>query len=513
MPARPPDRFNLARHCLAGNARRRPDKIALTVVGAGEHAERFSYRDIDLAVRGLAGGLRSLGLPPGARVMIRMANDADFVFVYLAAMAAGLVAVPSSAQLTAREVEFLLADTEASAVAVAAEFLATTPAPASVRVLGPRELAALKRHPPLADYADTAAEDAAYLIYTSGTSARPKGVLHAHRAMWGRRPMYEHWLGLGESDVMLHAGALNWTYTLGVGLLDPWACAAACVLYNGPKDSTIWPRLIVRYQATIFAAVPSVYRQMLKHGELGAHGLGRLRHGVTAGEALSPALWRQWRERTGLELYESLGMSEISTYVSSGPTVPTRPGSPGKAQAGRRIAILPVAGGDGPLPAGEIGLLAVHASDPGLMKGYWRRPDEEAAAMRGEWFVGGDLAAIDVDGYVFHHGRADEVMKALGYRVSPVEVETAFADHPDVAEIAVAERRVRSDVTVIAAYVVPREGRTLDGDELSRWAAERLAAYKRPRALFRVDALPRTANGKVLRRQLAGLPAHPLQIK
>jgi acyl-coenzyme A synthetase/AMP-(fatty) acid ligase len=512
MLAPPPARFNLARHCLADNARRRPDKLALTVAGAGEHAERLTFRDIDRRVRAMAAGLRDLGLSRGDRVMIRMANDADFVLVYLAAIAAGLVAVPSSSQLTAPEAEFLLADTGAAAVAVSAEFLADMAAPAHVRVLDPDRIDALKRHAPLDDYVDTAADDPAYLIYTSGTSARPKGVLHAHRAMWGRRPMYEHWLGLSESDVMLHAGALNWTYTLGVGLLDPWACGAACVLYNGPKDNAVWPRLIERYRATIFAAVPSVYRQWLKYGDFGAHDIHSLRHGITAGEALQPALWHQWRERTGLELYESLGMSEISTYISSGPTVPTRPGSPGKAQAGRRVAILPLAGGETPLPPGDIGLLAVHRSDPALMLGYWRRPEEEAAAFRGEWFVGGDLASIDGDGYVTHHGRADDVMKALGYRVSPVEVEQAFAEHPDVAEIAVAERRVRSDVAVIAAYVVPREGRTLDGESLLRWAADRLAAYKRPRALFRVDALPRTANGKVQRRQLDQWPAQPISV-
>ena len=153
MLARPPAQFNLARYCLADNARRRPDKLALTVAGAGERAERLTFRDIDMTVRAMAAGLQDMGLSPGDRVLIRMANDADYVLVYLAAIAAGLVAVPSSTQLTAAEAGFLLADTGAAAVAVSAEFMAATAAPAHVRVLGPDDIAALKRHPPLGDYA------------------------------------------------------------------------------------------------------------------------------------------------------------------------------------------------------------------------------------------------------------------------------------------------------------------------------------------------------------------------
>ena len=145
--------------------------------------------------------------------------------------------------------------------------------------------------------------------------------------------------------------------------------------------------------------------------------LSSLRHGVTAGEALPPALLEEWRERTGLELYEALGMSEISTFVSSGPGTPVRPGSPGRPQPGRCVAVLPVDGGDEPLPPGQTGLLAVHRTDPGLMLGYWQRPEEEAQVMRGDWFVGGDLVDIGADGYVAFHGRADDVMNAMGYRV------------------------------------------------------------------------------------------------
>lgn len=498
-----PARFNIARYCLSENARLRPDKTAMILVGAsGEF--RMSFAEADLAVRRLAAGLRSLGLPPQSRIMIRMANDADYALTYFATMAAGYVALPSSAQLTANEAAYLLENSGAAAVAASAELAADLTLPAGVLLLDPARLQQLKQHAPLLEFADTAADDPAYLVYTSGTTGRPKGVLHAHRAAWGRRPMHQGWLGLRDSDVMLHAGAFNWTYTLGVGLVDPWAVGATTVLYNGPRDVQVWPQLLARHRATIFAAVPTLYRQVLKYCDLAAYDLTALRHGATAGEALPPALLQEWRGRTAKPLYEALGMSEISTYISTGPGMTIKPGSPGKPQPGRRIAILPPdSDSTTPLPQGETGLLAVHRSDPSMMLGYWHRPEEEALVYRGDWFCGGDLASLDADGYVWHHGRNDDVMNAMGYRVSPVEVEMALADHPAIAEVAVTEIRVRADVSVVAAFIVLREGITADPAELGAFAESRLAAYKCPREWRFVPNLPRTANGKVQRKKLA----------
>ncbi len=205
-------------------------------------------------------------------------------------------------------------------------------------------------------------------------------------------------------------------------------------------------------------------------------------------------------------------MSECSTFVSNRPGLPVRPGSPGKPQAGRRIAALPVDGATEPMPPGEAGLLAVHRSDPGLMLGYWRRPEEDAVVFRGDWFVSGDLVSFDEDGYAWFHGRADDVMNAGGYRVSPLEVEGALAGHPAVAEVAAAEYEVRDGVRIIGAWVVAKPGVTPDAalaKAILAHGAESLAAYKCPREVFFVAALPRTPNGKVARRLLASLGAVP----
>ena len=503
-----PPVFNMTAYVLGRAARATPDKTALIVVDSPDRPplERWTFRQLEDATLRIAGGLATLGLPRHARIVIRLENTSTYALLFFAAVAAGYIPIPTSTQLTADEADFLIRDSGATVVALAPS-MPSHAVPAGIRVLDPADIAGFLRSSRPAAYAETRADDPAYLIYTSGTTAHPKGVLHAHRAVWGRRPMYDGWYGLGADDRMLHAGAFNWTYTLGTGLTDPWAQGATAVVYLGDRDPALWPRLIAATGATIFAAVPSLYRQILKYGNPSPDDLGRLRHGLVAGEAPPPGLFEDWHRATGLHLYEAIGMSELSTFISTSPTVPRREGFIGRPQPGRSVAILPVDGGSDPLPPGAEGLLAAHRSDPGLMLRYWNRPDEDAEVIRGDWFVGGDLAVMDADGYVAHRGRANDIMKAMGYRVAPQEVEAVLATHPSVAEVACAEVHVRADVSVIGAFVVLREGAAPDREAIVAFAASRLAPYKCPREVRFVTALPRTANGKIKRRDLALSPS------
>ena len=490
-----PARFNMAAHVLGSGAD--PAKTALTVLGAGGAVlERWSYADLDRAIRGTAAGLRAAGLGPGERVALRLANSPAFAILFFGTIAAGGVAVPTSAALTPGEFAVLAEDMTPRLVAVSDGL--EVPAPPGADLLTGADLARLAAHPP-GDLADTAADDPAFLIYTSGTGGRPKGVLHAQRAAHARRMMWQGWYGLGPEDVMLHAGAFNWTYTLGTGLTDPWAAGAATLIHTGPRDAHVWPRLAAAHGATIFAAVPGIYRQMLRGADRLAQDFAGLRHGLTAGERLPESLAEGWQRCTGKPIHEALGMSEISTYISSSPTAPRRPGTAGRPQPGRRVAVLDEHAR--PVPVGTPGRLGLSRRDPGLMLGYWNRPEETAASFEGEWFLTGDRAAMDAQGYVTHLGRLDEVMTALGYRVSPQEVEEALATHPAIAEVAVAELPVRGDLSLIAAFVVP-EGAWPGEDALAAHAAARLAEYKRPRLWIAVEALPRTGTGKLMRRDL-----------
>jgi 4-hydroxybenzoate-CoA ligase len=491
-----PAPFNMAAHTLAA-ALRTPEKAALEVLAApGTVAVRRTYAEVAAVVRATAGGLAAQGIGRGDRVALRLGNSEDFPALFFAANALGAIPVPLSPQLTAPEVATILADLAPALICLGPD-LDLPPVPGAP-VLGPAETAALRAHPP-ADFAATGPDDPAYIVYTSGTSGRPKGVLHAQRAAWARRMMWDGWYGLTPDDRMLHAGAFNWTFTLGAGLTDPWAIGATALVYVGPRSRDVWPRLAAAHGATIFAAAPGVYRQMLDAPEL-ATGFAGLRHGLSAGEALPTHIRLAWSGATAKPIYEALGMSEVSTYLSFSPARPPVEGATGYPQPGRRVAVLADDGED-PVPRGTEGPLAVSRRDPGLMLGYWNRPEETASAFRGEWFVTSDRAVMREDGAIVSRGRADDLLNAGGYRVSPAEIEAALLDHPAVAEAAAVELAVRPGVSIVAAFYVPAAAPPAEA-ELAAHCAARLARYKCPRSFRAVAALPRDANGKLLRRRL-----------
>jgi len=496
--------LNLARACVEAWALdpAHAQRPAFTFV-APTGDRTWTYAAVWGEIERIARGFVARGLAPGDRVLVRLPHSPEYAFAFLGATLAGCVPIPASPALTPDEAAFLVEDAQAAALVAPADLALEG---FTGQTIGPDDLAMMDGPGPLPE---TSAEDPAYLIYTSGSTARPKGVLHAHRTVRARRLMRDAWQGFTPNDRTLHAGTLNWSYTLGVGLLDAWAAGSHAHLAEQPFDAARWPDEIQRLGITIFVAVPTIYRQMLKYGQVDRTRLATLRHGLCAGEPLIPALLEEWQSRAGTDLYESLGMTEISTYISTAPDMEIRPGSAGRPQPGRRVAILAESEDDPgrttgeELPRGTVGLLCVHRSDPGLMVGYWRRPDEEAQVFQGDWFVGGDLASMDADGYIWFAGRADDIIKSFGLRLSPVEIETELSHHPAVQEVAVVALEVDATKTLVAAAVVPREGAEVTADDLSAFARDHLAGYKQPHVYRFVDSLPRTRNGKVQRRVLA----------
>ena len=484
-----PTPFNLAAHVLAAAAHA-PDKIALAVV-TPSRTERWSYARLQAAVRGTATGLLALGLRPGDRVLMRLGNTTEFPIVFLAALTADLIPVPASSLLTGPEVSRIAAEITPSLIV--AEPGVALPDPLPCPVLDSKALAGMHSLAPC-DFASGDPDRPGYIIYTSGTSGVPRAVVHAHRAIWARQMMWDGWYGLRPDDRLLHAGAFNWTYTLGTGLLDPWTIGATALIPGKGVTPHQLPLLLKRHDATIFAAAPGVYRPMLRHD---MPALPRLRHGLSAGEKLPDTTRAAWQTATGTPIHEAYGMSECSTFVSGSPANPAPQGTLGYPQPGRRVAILD---GTGPVPRGTPGTLAVSRRDPGLMLRYWNAPDETASRFQGDWFLTGDTAQMADEGALTYLGRGDDMMNAGGVRVSPIEVETVLNAHPRIAECAAAEVRVKADTTLIAAFYVADAD--LDPAELDRFASQRLARYKAPRIYTRIDALPKGANGKILRRKL-----------
>lgn len=491
-PAPLPAAFNLAEYVLArgGDA---PDRIAMQILRLSG-AERWSYGRLIAAVRGVAGLLQARGLHPGDRVLLRLGNQPEFPLAFLGAIAAGMVPVPTSAQLTAPEITAMAARLS-PALVIAAEGIALPDHPAPV--LDARTLRGAESLPPGRWHRGDAVRPA-YIVFTSGTSGQPQAVVHGHRVILGRAPMHQGWEGLLPEDRLLHAGAFNWTYTLGTGLLDPWTMGATALIPGPGITPAQLPLLLKRFDATILAAAPGVIRQMLR-ATLPA--LPKLRHGLVAGESLTPDLRAQWQAVTGTDLHEALGMSECSTFVSGSPARPAPEGHIGYAQPGRRIAVLDAQGH--PVPRGRAGELAIATNDAGLMLGYLDAPAATAARQRDGWFLTGDLVEMRADGALRYLGRADDQMNPGGFRVSPQEVEAALAGLPDLAECAVAEVEVQPGTRVIACFFTAQ---TIDApvqiERLSAFAADRLARYKQPRIWQQVASLPRNANGKLNRRAL-----------
>ncbi|GFE50271.1 AMP-dependent synthetase [Roseobacter cerasinus] len=489
-----PSPFNMAAYVLEAGLQM-PEKDALLILGAAG-VERWNYAALERAVRGTATGLLSLGLVPGDRVLMRLGNTVDFPIAYLGALAAGLVPVPTSSALTEAETRTVL--TTASPAAVLRDpDVACVPHDLTVdlaQLRGFRDLSPATYH--MGD-----PERPGYIVFTSGTSGVPRAVLHAHRAIWARRMMFDGWYDLRPADRLLHAGAFNWTYTLGTGLMDPWTQGATALIPAPGTAAGQLPDLMAEHGVTLFAAAPGVYRQMLKDQRI--LSLPALRHGLSAGEKLAPRVAARWRAATGTEIHEAYGMSECSTFISGAPRRVVRPESLGQPQQGRRVALLDA---DGPVPRDTEGTIAVHRSDPGLMLGYLNAPEETAARMQGDWFLTGDQASMDEEGQITYLGRNDDMMNAGGYRVSPIEVEAALAGAPGLTAVAVTDVEVKADARVIAAfYTAPA---ALDEAALASYVSETLARYKQPRLYIHLPELPMGANGKILRRALrAGFEA------
>ena len=488
-PAPCPTPFNLAAHVLH-RADDQPDKVALSVLRP-DGSENWTYGQMKAAVLGTATGLLEIGLIPGDIVLMRLGNTVDFPIAYLGAIAAGLVPVPTSSQLTEPETARIIDDLSPSAI-LRDPSVACSGHPNQIAL---DVLNAMRGLPPT-QFNMGDPERMAYVVYTSGTSGKPRAVAHAHRAIWARQMMVDGWYGLRGSDRLCHAGAFNWTYTLGTGLMDPWTIGATALIPEPGTDPSALPMLLRNHGATIFAAAPGVFRKMLNDTD--TLNLPDLRHGLCAGEKLPRHLHERWVQATGTELYEAYGMSECSTFISSSPSNPARGDALGRPQPGRRVAIL---GPDGPVPQGQEGTIAVHQSDPGLMLTYLNAPDEALARMQGEWFVTGDQGAMAIDGQITYLGRDDDMMNAGGYRVSPVEVESVLTRFPGISQVGAATIEVKPDTYVIAAFYTGPE--KLDETALRAYVEANLARYKQPRAFIHLPALPTGGNGKLLRRALS----------
>jgi len=455
------------------------DRVAMIVEDDALGTSSITYRELAERTSRFGQLLRDLGVQAGDRVLVRLPNSIDYPTAFLGAMKRGAIAVPTSTLLTADEVRYLVEDSGACAIVIDAlaweEMGARLEGAGNLRrvILGGNALARELENVGTIEGAErTRAGDPAYLVYTSGTTGYPKGVLHAHRSLAGRAPASRYWFDFdaAKPDRIMHSGKFNWTYVLGSALMDPLARGKTVIAHEGRNDAATWPRLIAKHGATIFIGVPTIYRQILQKTEFTRADVPTLRHCMSAGEHLSDEVFERWQERFGLDIYEAVGMSEFSYYLSQGKARPIRPGSAGFPQPGHDVRLLdPETLAE--VARGAEGMISVPEADPGLFLRYWNLPEETAKARHDGYFFTGDYARYDEDGYLWFLGRKDDIIKSFGYRVSPYEVERVMKGHPAVADCACIAEDAGADKRLVVAYVIAQPGAAVDADALLAFGA------------------------------------------
>lgn len=514
-----PDYFNIGAACTDAHLGSEvASRVAMVVEDDLLGISSATFEQLADASRRFAQLLRMRGIAVGDRVLIRLPNSLDFPIAFLGTLKHGAIAVPTSTLLVPEEVRYLAEDSAARVLVTHKSMwselqpeLSKLPSLREIFLAGdgelppseknqpslhdlPRELAQMEGHQPAHP---TRAEDPAYLVYTSGTTGHPKGVLHAHRALLGRTPSNTHWFDFKENDRILHSGKFNWTYVLGTGLMDPFYNGQTVIVHEGRNDAELWPRMIKRHGCTIFIGVPTIFRQIIEKTPYSASDLPTLRHCMSAGESLSDAMLHAWRARFGLDIYEAMGMSECSYYISQNVFHPIRPGSVGLPQPGHEVHLLDADCNE--VADGQEGMIALREDDPGKFIGYWRQPEETARVHRKGFFLTGDYARRDEDGYIWFMGRHDDVINSFGYRISPFEIERVMKTHPAVADCIAFGQLVERDKILVALCVIADSKQAVTADELLNYGEKHLAGYKRPRLIHLLDSFPRTKNGKVMR--------------
>jgi acyl-coenzyme A synthetase/AMP-(fatty) acid ligase len=457
-------------------------------------------------VAALVAELRQSGIRPGDRVLFRMTNSAEFAAAFLACVWIGAIAVLQNSQLGRSELAHIV-ELAQPALLLLVEAMRDDPATAGLAPTVPRKIAmAASSAPALAAPFDATRDTPAFIVFTSGTTGKPKGVVHAHRWLEALGDANRARVPPQPGDVVLATGEWSFISALGHNVLFP--------LRNGTTGSIMEDRAaperilqtVERDRVTLLHSVATLYRRIL-----GTPGIERrfdltcLRGANSTGEPLEDSVRREWQARFDCPIWEHYGISEAQMVIGDGPGIEKRPGSAGKSW-GARVAILDDA--LTPLPAGETGTLAFGAEYPGFFLGYFGDDAATGAALRGGYFITSDLARMDRDGYVFIVGRADDCFKSKGVLIAPRELEDAILGLGQFEEACVFPIPDREIGNRIGAALVPRAGaaeQPADAAALAQALAGHIAAFKLPHRVVLLPQLPKNANGKTQRSQVARL--------
>jgi long-chain acyl-CoA synthetase len=492
--------MNLAAN-LTRNAAAHPDRVAIRL---GDGA--VTYRDLDESSARVAGLLAVRGVRPGQPIAIMLPNVPEYAVVYYGVLRAGGVVVPMNPLLKAREVAYYLGDSGAPVIlawhTTTDEVIAgAAPMGTEAVIVDPATFGdLLAEATPAREVVDRAAHDTAVLLYTSGTTGRPKGAELTHGNLTTNVEVTRSdLLEIGPDDVIF--GGLPLFHSFGQTCTLNAAISVGASLSLLPRfDPTQALALLARHGATVFVGVPTMYSALLAVPDREDYDLSALRVCVSGGAAMPVEVLRQFEKAFGCTVLEGYGLSETSPVASfNHPHRERKPGSIGTPIRGVEMRVVDDARAE--IPQGEVGEIAIRGHN--VMKGYWNKPEATAEVVSADgWFHTGDVGRVDDDGYYFVVDRKKDLIIRGGYNVYPREIEEVLYEHEDVAEVAVIGVSHPALGEEVAAAVVLRPGATTTADELRGYVKGQVAAYKYPRHVWFVPALPKGPTGKILKREI-----------
>ena len=502
--------FNFADYLIKAN-HLRPDKVAYI-----DDHKQLTYAELADAVKRMAAALTATGMRREERVLILLHDSCDWPVAFLGALYAGVVPVAVNTLLTAKDYQYILEDSRAKVAFVSAPLLPTLNRAIEdgalslnhVVVSGEADTQSQTVMPfsefidqadPLANAADTHPDEPGFWLYSSGSTGQPKGTVHTHANLLQTAELYgKGILGITEKDICFSAAKLFFAYGLGNALSFPLSVGATVVLMaERPTPQAVFTRWIEQ-QPTIFFGAPTGYAGMLASADLPTRDQVSLRLASSAGEALPQDIGERFTQRFNVEIIDGIGSTEmLHIYLSNQPRN-VHYGTTGYPVPGYAIELR---NDDGTLTAdGEIGELYIQGPSAALM--YWNNRDKSRDTFQGVWTRSGDKYIRNPNGTYTYSGRTDDMLKVSGVYVSPFEVESTLVQHPAVLEAAVIGHQDADGLTKTKAYVVINEGASTDEDELKQFVKDKIAPYKYPRIIEFIDALPKTATGKIQRFKL-----------
>ncbi len=491
---------NLATN-LTTTAAKYPEQAALRVNGQG-----ITYAQLHGMAAKVAGALRANGIQPGDRVAIILPNVPAFPVVYWGILLAGGTVVPMNPLLKAGEIDYFFTDSGAKIAFVWPDFVAEATkgaANSGTRIIecgpiGPVE-GALEGGEPIAEPHERADDDTAIILYTSGTTGRPKGAELTHRnihlnATRSCTSIQE----ITPDDIVMGCLPLFHVFGLVVGLNAATIAGASLALI--PRfDPAAAIEVIEKERVTIMQGVPTMYAAILNHPQSDGMDTSALRVCASGGSAMPLEVMKSFEDKFGCMILEGYGLSETSPVASFNmPDRERKPGTIGVAIPGCEMKCVDLDGNE--VPVGEVGEIAIRGDN--VMKGYWNKPEATAEAIPDGWFRTGDLATMDDEGYFTIVDRKKDMILRGGMNVYPREVEEVIYTHPDVVEVAVVGLPDELMGEQVGAAVALREGATVTPEDIIEYTKERIAAYKYPRKVWVVPELPKGPTGKILRREV-----------